>query len=240
MDAAELNEVRVGRVSIPLARAQQWVAEYTDARNSSAANPYAYPAYDSYERDRNDPRHLTDADFLAPGLLNVPVKIRSFYDLQRICPNLEAGLANDDLGYALAEIEDPIRVERMVKPLYSVLDAPKAKPWNVNATTLSKVLHRKRPQSLVLHDKWVNACYVSADGPIPRVRNRAWADYMVAITIAIGHDIRSQQAAFKVLDAATSTPGDLTHVRLLDILAWMSRGRGQATLRRDAEPNEKS
>lgn len=231
MEPAELDEVRIGCVTIPLERAQQWVAQYTDEGNSSAVNPYAYPAYDSYERDRNDPRQLTDADLLAPGLLNVPIKIRSFYDLQRIRPELEAGLANDDLGYALSEIEDPLRVEGMVKPLYSVLDAPRGKPRNVNATTLSKVLHRKRPQSLVLHDKWVRACYVGEDGPVPRVKKRSWADYMVAITVAIGHDIRSQQGAFKILDEATSAPGGLTHVRLLDILAWTSKGsmaRGSA------------
>lgn len=218
------GEVRVGRLTVPLQRAKHWVAQYTDWKNAPARNPYAYPAYDTYERERNDPHHLADADLLAPGLLNVPVKIRSFYDLRLIRPQLEAALANDDLGYALADIEDPLRVEAMVKPLYAVLDAREGKPWNVNATTLSKVLHRKRPQSLVLHDKWVRACYVGADGPVKSVKNRPWADYMVAITLAIGDDIRTQQEAFKILDDAMSEPGDLSHVRLLDILAWMSKG----------------
>lgn len=152
------------------------------------------------------------------------MKIRSYYDLQRIRPVLEAGLANDDLDLPLAEIEDADRVAAMVKPLYAVLDDPKRKPWNVNATTLSKVLHRKRPQCLVLHDKWVHACYVGTNGPVPRVNDRTWADYMTAVTLAIGEDIRTQPEAFKLLDAATSSPGQLTHVRLLDILAWKSKG----------------
>lgn len=224
-----VDAVRIGGVSLPLVSAQQWVSEYTSVKIVSAANPYAYPAYDRYECERNDPRRLTDADLLAPGLLNVPVKIRSYYDLQRVRHVLEAGLANDDLDLALAEIDDPVRIAAMVKPLYGVLDLPQSKPWNVNATTLSKVLHRKRPKSLVLHDKWVNTCYVGTNGPVERVNRRSWADYMVAITLAIGNDIRTQLEAFKLLDEATSSPGELTHVRLLDILAWKSKG---------ARPNE--
>ena len=94
----------------------------------------------------------------------------------------------------------------------------------MKATTLSKVLHRKRPNSIVLHDKWVNACYVGTDGPVARTKNRSWAEYMVAITLAIGHDIRTQQDKFKMLDQAASSPGELTQVRLLDIVAWRSKG----------------
>jgi Family of unknown function (DUF6308) len=86
------------------------------------------------------------------------------------------------------------------------------------------VLHRKRPKSLVLHDKWVNTCYVGGNGPVKRVRDRSWADYMVAITLAIGQDIRAQLELFKLLDQATSSPGELTHIRILDILAWKSKG----------------
>lgn len=77
----------------------------------------------------------------------------------------------------------------------------------------------------MLHDRWVRACYVGDGGPVPRADDRSWADYMTAITAAIGHDIRTQRSAFEVLDAATSTPGALTSVRLLDILAWMSQGK---------------
>jgi hypothetical protein len=47
---------------------------------------------------------------------------------------------------------------------------------------------------------------------------------MEAITIAIGNDLRTQLELFSVLDQATSSPGELTHVRILDILAWKSKG----------------
>lgn len=165
--------IRVGAVSVPLATAERWVSEYTSLNNASVANPYAYPAYDRYEGERNDPRVLTDADLLAPGLLNVPVKIRSYYDLQRVRSALEDGLANDDLCVPLAEVDDPTRVAAMVKPLYAILDDPQTRPWNVSATTLSKVLQRKRPESLVLHDKWVNACYVGGTTFRPRTPGRS-------------------------------------------------------------------
>ncbi len=220
----EKDTIRVGRVSIPLATAQKWIIDYTSPDNVTAAKPYAYPAYDRYERERNDPRQLTDADLLVPALLNVPVKIRSFYGLQRIRPQLEAGLANDDLARPLATIDDLDRVADMVAPLYAVLDDPQTRPWNVQGTTLSKVLHRKRPESLVLHDIWVRACYVGHDAPVGYKKSRSWADYMVAITQAIGNDIRTQQSAFELLDKAASRPGELTHVRLLDMLAWRSQG----------------
>ncbi|MGD1252690.1 DUF6308 family protein [Mycobacterium seoulense] len=127
-------------------------------------------------------------------------------------------------GVPLAEIDDPIRIATMVKPLYAVLDDPQTRPWNVSATTLSKVLHRKRPETLVLHDKWVKACYVGDNRPVQLIRGRSWAEYMVAIICAIGEDLRTQPELFQLLDDKTSSPGELTYVRILDILAWKSRG----------------
>lgn len=218
------DHVLVGGVPIPFRIAQRWVGEYTSVTNARSTYPYAYPAYDRYETERNDPRRLTDADFLAPGLLNVQVKIRSYYALQRVRLDLEMGLANDDLSLPLAEIDDRARVAAMVAPLYGVLDDPQRRPWGVCVTTLSKVLHRKRPQSLVLHDMWVQRCYVGDNRPIQHSKKRTWAEYMVEITCAIGSDIRNQLQMFELLDESTSSPGDLTHARILDILAWKSQG----------------
>lgn len=228
--------VRVGNVEIPLATAAEWVRSYTDeARNTTSPRPYAYPAYDRFDRDGNDPHRLSDADLLAPGLLNVPVKIRTFYDLQRLRPILEGALRHPGLERPLDDA-DAATVAATVAPLYAVLDDPTTKPWNANATTLSKVLHRKRPHALVLHDRWVHACYLGDGGPVPRAEERSWADYMTAITTAIGNDIRTQRSAFEALDAATSTPGELTPVRLLDILAWMSQGETLSEAGSGADP----
>jgi hypothetical protein len=219
-----LDRVRVGAVLIPLDKARRWLTEYTNEANVFVEDPYSYPAYDLYECDRNEQGLLTDADLLAPGLLNVPVKIRSYYALQRIRPLLEDGLRNIDLGFALADV-DPAHVASMVKPLYAVLDDPQTRPWGVSGTTLSKILHRKRPQSIVLHDRWVRRCYVGGDAPVQPSKDRSWADYMVAVSLAIRDDLQSQREVFASLDEATSSPGRLSHVRLLDILAWKSKGK---------------
>lgn len=218
------QNIRVGKVVVPLKKAQEWISHYTDPGRTSSPHPYAYPAYDTYESNRNDPRKISDADLLAPGLLNVSLKIRSYYDLRSVIPQLEAGLANNDLELPLAQVEDPDRIAAMVNPLYGVLDDPRLKPRDVKATTLSKVLHRKRPKSLVLHDRWVRECYLGPGGPVYPAKERSWADYMTEISIAIGNDIRTQQAAFELLDDATGSPGTLSHVRLLDIVAWTSKG----------------
>ena len=218
------DSVVVGTVAVPLERAERWVSEYTDAdRNTSATDPYAFPAYDRFQDHDNDPRVITDADLLAPTLLNVPVKIRTFYGLARVRDRLVDALQHPGLARALEEVEEPDAVTAMVSPLYEVLDGADA-PNGAQGTTLSKVLHRKRPASIVLHDKWVRACYVGDDAPVARAEVRSWAEYMSLISIAIGADIRAQPNQFARLAAACSCPGELTAVRLLDIVAWWSRG----------------
>lgn len=219
-----MKEIRIGKIRVPVDTAIAWVAEYTSPERAKGSNPYSYPAYDDFELEHNEPSRLTDADLLAPGLLNVPVKVRSFYGLLRVRPRLERALANLDLEVPLEKIDSPERVAGMIKPLYDVLDDPGEKPWGVNGTTLSKVLHRKRPQSVVLHDRWVRTCYVGKGAPIPKEKSRSWADYMAAVTLAIRDDLQAQPDQFKVLDEATSCPGRLSPIRLLDIVAWTSKG----------------
>ena len=63
--------------------------------------PYAFPAYDCYDGGTAEPDRLTDGDLLAPGLLNVPVKIRSFYGLQRVRGRLEEALRQPILERAI-------------------------------------------------------------------------------------------------------------------------------------------
>lgn len=222
MDDQQIGDIRVGGLTIPFSKAEAWVTGYTSC-GPTGRTVFAYPAYDCYDAERSEPTQLTDADLLAPGLLNVPVKIRSYYDLQAVRSHLEGALANEDLALPLADIDGSDRVARMIEPLYSILDGPR-RPWNVGATTLSKILHRKRPESVVLHDRWVNACYVGEGRPIGRDNDRLWSDYMVAITLAIQHDVRTQREKFAMLDKAAGGTG-LTHIRLLDIVAWSSKGQ---------------
>lgn len=203
-----------------MAKASQWVAAYTnvDAHRVSA-RPYAYPAYDNYTTVDETPVILTDADLLAPTLLNVTVKIRSYYALQDARERLQEGLRQPSLGTPLAELPNE-RIDALVGGLYSVLDDGL---WGVRATTLSKILHRKRPASVALHDTWVRACYVSDDGPVLPVRKgekRSWSEYMAAVSRAMAVDLRQGAAQFEILQRASLAQPSLTDLRLLDILAW--------------------
>lgn len=223
------GDVRIGRVVVPLETASAWIRDYTDAAsNAVSRRPYAFPAYDFYDGGTAEPDRLTDGDLLAPSLLNVPVKVRSFYGLQRVRGRLEEALRHVVLEQPLADVEDPDELRLAVRALYDVLDDPMTRPWGVSGTTLSKVLHRKRPHSVVLHDRWVRACYVGDDAPVPPDRGRSWAAYMVLVTTAIREDIASQREVFVALQAAVGEPGHLSDARLLDILAWRSKGDAPA------------
>jgi len=97
--------ISVGQVHVLLATAEDWVRDYANAdKNRTGSAPYAYPAYDRYAEDTNDPLLLTDGDLLAPVLLNVRLSIRSFYALQRSRPELHKALANPDLARPLAAL----------------------------------------------------------------------------------------------------------------------------------------
>lgn len=139
----DTTTMRVGKVRIGVDVAMDWVAQYTDAEaNRVSETPFAFPAYDRYDGDTDQSDKLTDADLLAPTLLNVPVKIRSYYALQTIRPQLEQALGNELLDQDLATLTVD-EITDAIAPLYSVLD--NAHPWGVQETTLSKVLHRNAP-----------------------------------------------------------------------------------------------
>lgn len=107
MSGFQADQVQVGKVTVPLETAVAWVAEYTSPERAKSSNPFSYPAYDDFEKGHNEPTRLSDADLLTPGLLNVPVKVRSYYGLLRIRDRLQLALANDDLAVPLQEIDTP-------------------------------------------------------------------------------------------------------------------------------------
>jgi len=214
------GSVTIGRFEIDMETAVRWVDRYTNAAaNVDSDKPYAYPAYDRFNAAHNEPGVLLDADLLAPGLLNVPIAVRSFYGLQRIRGHLEAVLSRDELALPIVDLADD-QVAASIGSLYAVLDDPGTKPWGVNGTTLSKVLHRKRPSSIALHDRWVEACYLGDGGPVPRAKSRTWAEYMSSVSRAMATDLRSHVNEFLRLQQASNASPPLSDLRLLDILAW--------------------
>ena len=151
--AAPPQGVRVGGRMAKLDQAEEWVGAYTDAaKNRGSKRPYSFPGYDQFDGSKHQD-HLSDGDLLAPVLLNVDISVRSFYELQRIRPGLETSLQAIPVDVRLEDTDDT-KTREWVRPLFAVLDE-RAKPWGVSATKLSKVLHRKRPHLLVLHDRQV-------------------------------------------------------------------------------------
>lgn len=214
------GDLRVGHATVAFEDAILWARTYLDAeRNRTHPEPYAFPAYDQFDAEHNQPGRLTDADFLAPVLLNVGISIRSFYALQGVRQRLENSLL--DIGdLALTEASDQ-QLRSLVPPIYSVLDDPKIKPHGIEGTKLSKVVHRKRPNFLVLHDQWVERCYLGTDA-VPRNKERSWAEYMVLLSMAIRDDLTTQNESWRSLQSG-SAPADvqaITLPRLLDIVAW--------------------
>jgi len=206
----------VGDRTVSLARAEAWVGRYTDGETSrSRTRPYAFPAYDTYDTGSH-PDVLSDADLLAPVLLNVGIPIRAYYDLQGLRGDLEAALRRIPSTLRL-EDAPPDRISDLVEPLYAVLDDRARKPRDVRVTKLSKLLHRKRPEFVVLHDRWVWTCYQQRLG---QDATRTRARYMADLSCLVAEDLRAAPAAWDHLVGAVATHGPLSRVRVLDIVAW--------------------
>jgi hypothetical protein len=211
--------ISVGRVHAPVTQAAQWLRRYTDeVQTRLSAKPFAFPAYDRFHTG-TQPGELNDGDLLAPVLLNVGIGIRSFYGLQTVRSRLEAALGDERLDTPLVAAPDDL-IERRVSEIYRILDDPKSRPYGVSGTKLSKIVHRKRPAFLVLHDRWVRACYVGNGAPVPNVEKQSWADYMVILTKAIRADLITGATTIAALREEIPSVGELSDVRVLDILAW--------------------
>lgn len=205
--------VHVGSIEVPLVEATRAIRDYTDDSSS-----FAWPYYDHLDT-RTAPTELGDADLLAPTLLNAAPKIVGFAGLQKdaIRTRLEQGLERLSNAPPLVKASDS-DIEA-VGDLYSVLDDPGV-PF-IKGTTLSKVLHRKRPGLIPLYDSNVWLAYgtdpvLRRDGP---PRGRTWAKFSALLASAMQRDLNRTPRAWADLTALVGD-GSLTPVRALDILAW--------------------
>ncbi|MFV0535240.1 MAG: DUF6308 family protein [Cumulibacter sp.] len=215
--------LRVGGVTVAMPVAERWVEAYTDPARRTETKPYAYPAYDTYEQ-ASDPYTLSDADLLAPGLLNVNISLRAYYVLQDMRPHVEEAfkLIQPDANWANIDTDTAITA---VEKAYSPLDVPQLSGRGVRRTTLSKVLHRKRPNFFALHDSRVSNCYYDIAGGIETDRKRSRAQSMGVFTQRVAQDVASQTNQLDQLAEAVDGPVPLTHLRLLDIVAWRANGK---------------
>ncbi len=212
-----VTDIRVGARWVDYDTAHGWVMEYFDAdKNLAARRPFAYPAYDHLQTG-TEPDKLNDGDLLAPGMLNAPINVAGLYTLQRIRPRLEAALQGTPTTVILSAAVDDGSLRSRMKSFFGVLD--EQKPPHIGLTTLTKVLHRKRPKFVPIHDKFVKTCYLGDQGfPVHTTSDRTWADYFADFAAAIDGDIRAQTDALERLREESGALVSL--LRILDVIAW--------------------
>lgn len=216
------TDITVGRHRLSLDEAHQVIERYTDVeQRASRPDFYAWPYYDRLHTG-SSALELNDGDLLAPVLLNVNPGIHGFASLQRLKPALALLLSEVPPDVALAHKKATPEVVDRVAELFSVLDGPRV--LGVGGTTLSKVLHRKRPDLVPLRDKFIHDAYVPAR--VDRAARRTWADYFRLLTVEVQADLRENKTGWKAL-CSIPAGGGLTSLRALDIIAWHSGKAGR-------------
>lgn len=216
-----MSALRIGSVVLDRGEALAYARRYlTDGSG------WAYPAYDAYDRDRAC-GPLTDADLLAPVLLNVSrVRIKTYEALQAKRPELDEHLARIPLNLDLAAAGPGDLA--VLGDMFAVLDGPGV--WGARGTVLAKVLHRKRPGFVPLYDEQVRRAY--QDGPYPSVkrqRGRTWREFIVLYAGAVQADLR-REANFWAEIAALAVDPPITALRALDIVAWWAGQPNRAAI----------
>jgi hypothetical protein len=212
-----MTEVRVGGARIPVDTALAWATMYLQPGHGI----WAYPAYDGYQP--SDTPELSDADLLAPVLLNVRLSLRAYYGLQARRGDLDAILGRIDPEMSLASATDTDL--QLIGDLFRVLDDSPI--HGVRATILAKVLHRRRPSFVPLYDSHIRRCYQDRPdpltAPVPFVPGRGWADFMIELAGAMRKDLQEQETVWADIAQLASQP-PITSLRALDIIGWFAGG----------------
>ena len=203
--------LRIGGVAIDRESALESARAYLSRRDR-----FGYPAYDSFGSE-GGPWLVSDADFVAPVLLNAEMNSRTFYALEGIRPHLENWLVKVPLDARLVEA-GPSELA-LLGDLFAVLDSDDL-PVNARGSILAKVMHRKRPAFIPLYDRFVDYCYRGADdAPVAKDRKRTWRDFLPLLGQAIIDDLTTEQEFFEEVAGLTQGPV-ITTLRALDIVAW--------------------
>ena len=203
--------VRIGGIEVDRELALESARSYLSRRDR-----FGYPAYDSFGSE-GGPWRISDADLVAPVLLNAEMNSRTFYALEGIREHLETWLIGIPLDARLAEA-GPAELAQLGE-LFSVLDSEDL-PVKARGSILAKVMHRKRPAFIPLYDRFVDYCYRGVDNaPIPVDRTRGWRAFLPLLGQAIIDDLEAGGDLFD--EVATLAKGPvITPLRALDIVAW--------------------
>lgn len=203
--------LRVGGAIVDFDEARDWATTYLVRRPKTSA----YPAYDAYPGSCGE--NVDKQDLLAIALLNVSNNpIPAYYGLEDLLGPMNERLSDPAVTGDLASASSET-IEAIVK-LFSILeDYPTS---YVRLTTLSKVLHRKRPKLLPLFDRNIAYCYSECeDAPVPYEDGRPYADYRHEWLTALQHDLKDQLPLWEELAAIAPGP-PITPLRALDIIGW--------------------
>ncbi len=208
--------LRVGGVLVDREQAIRSAGDYLSRRDR-----FGYPAYDSFGPE-GSPWLVSDADLVAPVLLNAEMNSRTFYALEAIRPHLERWLVKVPVDARLVEAGH-VELE-LLGELFAVLDSDDL-PVKARGAILAKVMHRKRPAFIPLYDRFVDYCYRGADeAPIAPKRGRRWQEFLPLLGQAVIDDLTAGREFFAEVAALASGPA-ITPLRALDIVAWHA-GRG--------------
>ncbi|WP_345447781.1 DUF6308 family protein [Arthrobacter gyeryongensis] len=206
-----MTTLKVGGATVGLDDAKVWARTYLVERPQTSA----YPAYDGYPGSPGD--SVEPQDLLAVSLLNVsnnPIPV--YYGLERLMASMNERLMDPSIAGDLATADEKT-LEAIVR-LFGVLESTPVK--YVRLTTLSKVLHRKRPDLLPLFDDNIRFCYSECEGaPVPYEDDRSHADYRRAWLIALQRDLATQLPYWEEIAAMAPGP-KITPLRALDIIGW--------------------
>jgi len=203
--------VRIGGVEVERELALESASSYLSRRDR-----FGYPAYDSFGSE-GGPWQISDADLVAPVLLNAEMNSRTFYALEGIRDHLENWLVNVPLDARLIEAGEAELAQ--LGELFSVLDSDDL-PVDARGPLLAKVMHRKRPAFIPLYDRFVDYCYRGADNaPIPKERKRGWRAFLPLLGQGIIDDLQAGQDFFQQVAGLAKGPV-ITPLRALDIVAW--------------------
>jgi hypothetical protein len=189
--------------------AAEVLAEYTDP-----ALNYAFLTYDR-QGDVNDP--IGPADILSANLLSLKLGWKEVIPLfaegdgpaQRLRIALDEALKDLHDAKPLESYESVGELEKAVASL-TAANAATAEVRNWTPVTVSKVLHRRRPQIVPINDSRVRKFYDIKMKESSKLRAMLWKD------------IRENEDWVRPLASTITTPDGrpLSLLRLADILIW--------------------
>lgn len=192
--------------------AQELLDQYT--------SPSSGYAYNTYDQQGAIDAPLTPADVLMANLLSLQLSARDVIPLftdgdgpaQRLKQALDEALISLRDAAAFETYEDLAQLEHAVEPLATANAAAIPVKW-WTSVTVSKVLHRRRPQIVPVMDSVVHRFYGTKTPE--SLRGALWED------ISENRDWLTELASGR----ATPDGRPLTILRAADIIIWLSARR---------------